>query len=448
MAPLTFADMYNMVAFLSKSDASTGFDQVVDFLNAHTIQYALVVNPTIYVSCIKQFWVMTTIKKCLSVKRTAWNEFSCSMASAVICVATGKGFSGFKTPLFASMLVQPQPQAAGEEEEVNISTAPAPPSPTTAPLTPPQDPTPTTYATPPASPLQEQPTTATDSSMSLLTTLMETCASLSQKVDELEQYKHTQALYILKLKKRVKKLENKRRSNHSRFRRLRKGRINQEEVNAASKGVNATEPTVFDDEEEVQIAAAGDKQEKADLKRAQVLQKQKYQNLKKKHVSITQARKNMIIYLKNMTGYKMEYFREMTYDKVKPMFKREYKKVQTLFKPDKDVKEPKKKRVAEEILLQESFKKLKAVKVSSSESTQETTFNDLKEMSEEDGQNMLKIIPVSEFKVKALQVKYPIIDWEIYTEVEEDNKMARDLVMKIFMKANKPKSRSLDTSSK
>nr|GEW17834.1 hypothetical protein [Tanacetum cinerariifolium] len=62
MAPLTFADMYNMVAFLSKSDVSEGFD-IVDFLHAHTIQYALVVNPTIYVSCIKQFWATATIKK-------------------------------------------------------------------------------------------------------------------------------------------------------------------------------------------------------------------------------------------------------------------------------------------------------------------------------------------------------------------------------------------------
>nr|GEU73417.1 hypothetical protein [Tanacetum cinerariifolium] len=33
-------------------------------------------------------------------------------------------------------------------------------------------------------------------------------------------------------------------------------------------------------------------------------------------------------------------------------------------------------------------------------------------------------------------------------QVEEDSEMARDLVMKIFMEANKPKSRSLDTSSK
>nr|GEX75701.1 hypothetical protein [Tanacetum cinerariifolium] len=33
-------------------------------------------------------------------------------------------------------------------------------------------------------------------------------------------------------------------------------------------------------------------------------------------------------------------------------------------------------------------------------------------------------------------------------QVEEDNEMARDLVMKIFMEANKPKSKSLDTSFK
>nr|GFB00623.1 hypothetical protein [Tanacetum cinerariifolium] len=63
MAPLTFADTHNMVAFLSNSDASTCFDQIVDFLNAHTIQYALVVNPTLYVLCIKQFWATTIIKK-------------------------------------------------------------------------------------------------------------------------------------------------------------------------------------------------------------------------------------------------------------------------------------------------------------------------------------------------------------------------------------------------
>nr|GEV67375.1 uncharacterized mitochondrial protein AtMg00810-like [Tanacetum cinerariifolium] len=63
MAPLTFADTNNMIVFLTKSNASEGFNQIVDFLTAHTIQYALLVNPIIYVSCIKQFWASVLIKK-------------------------------------------------------------------------------------------------------------------------------------------------------------------------------------------------------------------------------------------------------------------------------------------------------------------------------------------------------------------------------------------------
>nr|GEW42922.1 hypothetical protein [Tanacetum cinerariifolium] len=82
-------------------------------------------------------------------KRTAWNAFSCSMASAIICLATGrkfnfskyifdsmvrnvdspskflivgKGFSRVETPLFASMLVQPQAEV--EEDDVDVSAAP------------------------------------------------------------------------------------------------------------------------------------------------------------------------------------------------------------------------------------------------------------------------------------------------------------------------------------
>nr|GEX33335.1 hypothetical protein [Tanacetum cinerariifolium] len=416
MASLTFVDIHNMVAFFSKSDTSAGFDRIVDFLNAYTIQYALVVNPTIYVLCIKQFWATATIKKvndvvqlralldgkkvviseaiikrdlhlddaggvecfsneeifkelarmgyekppqkltfykaffstqwkflihtlvqCLSAKRTTWNEFSCSMASSVICLATGrkfnfskyifdcmvrnvdspskflmyphflqvvmdnqvdsitthntrytfiaftrkvfanmrrvgKGFSGVKTLLFALMLVPPLPHAEEEEEEeveVPIALAPSP-----AAL---QDPTLTPYAipiqdqpsTPYASPPQEQLTSPYDSTMPLLTTLMETRATLSQKVAKLEQDKHTQALEILQLKKRVKKRMH---PNRGKIEAIDadegitlvdvetqeevvamdakpQERINQEDVNAAGKGVSAAETTVFGNKE-------------------------------------------------------------------------------------------------------------------------------------------------------------------------------------------------------
>nr|GEW41918.1 hypothetical protein [Tanacetum cinerariifolium] len=274
-----------------------------------------------------------TLVQYVSAKRTAWNEFSCSMTSVVICLAT--------------------------KEEFEVPTAPNLPSPTPTPhATPPQ----VKPSTPLASPPQEQPTTTSESSMSHLTTLMETCAQEKGK-EVREEEEEVKVFRFQEVKKGWGKMKAIDADEDITLVDVEtqvdmdvelQGRIDQD-VSAATKDVSAAEPTIFDDEE-------------------------------------------------NMDGYMMEHFRGMTYEKVRPIFKREYKKVQTLFKPDKDVEEPKKKRVAKVTLLQESFKKLKAVEVSGSDSTQETPSNNLKEMSEEDVQNMLEIVLVSEFEVEALQV--------------------------------------------
>nr|GFB24952.1 hypothetical protein [Tanacetum cinerariifolium] len=50
----------------------------------------------------------------------------------------------------------------------------------------------------------------------------------------------------------------------------------------------------------------------------------KYQTLKKKPLTQAQARRNMIVYLKNMPGFKMDYFKGMTYNEIKPLFVRHY----------------------------------------------------------------------------------------------------------------------------
>ncbi|GJS51076.1 hypothetical protein Tco_0624438 [Tanacetum coccineum] len=97
----------------------------------------------------------------------------------------------------------------------------------------------------------------------------------------------------------------------------------------------------------------------------------RYQTLKKKPVSIAQERKNMMIYLKNMAGYKMGYFKGMSYDEIRPIFEKEYNKIQTLFKKDTEVEKTKTKKIVEETLLQESFKKLRIAEASRSEPIQE-----------------------------------------------------------------------------
>ncbi|GJX38394.1 hypothetical protein Tco_0251697 [Tanacetum coccineum] len=62
MSTPTFAETHNLVAFLEKPTESEGFEQIVDFLNANLIKYALTVNPTLYTSCIEQFWTSAKVK--------------------------------------------------------------------------------------------------------------------------------------------------------------------------------------------------------------------------------------------------------------------------------------------------------------------------------------------------------------------------------------------------
>ncbi|GJV87545.1 hypothetical protein Tco_1531483 [Tanacetum coccineum] len=51
-----------MVAYLKKTEGSEGFHQIVDFLNSSHIRYALIENPTIYISLIQQFWNTATAR--------------------------------------------------------------------------------------------------------------------------------------------------------------------------------------------------------------------------------------------------------------------------------------------------------------------------------------------------------------------------------------------------
>ncbi|GJT32742.1 hypothetical protein Tco_0923161 [Tanacetum coccineum] len=62
MSAPKFANSHNMVAFLAKSTKSDGFEQILDFLNVNPIKYALMFNPTIYTSCIEQFWATAKVK--------------------------------------------------------------------------------------------------------------------------------------------------------------------------------------------------------------------------------------------------------------------------------------------------------------------------------------------------------------------------------------------------
>nr|GEX50162.1 putative reverse transcriptase domain-containing protein [Tanacetum cinerariifolium] len=64
----------------------------------------------------------------------------------------------------------------------------------------------------------------------------------------------------------------------------------------------------------------------------------RYQALKRKPLTEAQARKNMMIYLKNMAGFKMNFFKSMTYSEIRPIFEKHYNSIRAfLEKEDEEV---------------------------------------------------------------------------------------------------------------
>nr|GEW47498.1 hypothetical protein [Tanacetum cinerariifolium] len=184
---------------IQKPTESDGFEQIVDFLNANPIKYALTVNPTIYTSCIQQFWDSTKVKivnedvhkrALINGKKIIVNEASIRH-DLKLQDAEGKSFSEIITPLFETMMVQ-APKEVGEglkRKETKI--------PHIEPQTKESVPTPS-----------NDPLPGGEDRMQL-TKLINLCTKLSDMVLSLGQINTNQVAEIEKLKKRVKKLEGK-----------------------------------------------------------------------------------------------------------------------------------------------------------------------------------------------------------------------------------------------
>nr|GEX04249.1 hypothetical protein [Tanacetum cinerariifolium] len=62
MARLAFYDYHNMITILEKYEHNVDFHQIVDFVEASHLRHTLTINPTVYVSHIRQFWSTARIK--------------------------------------------------------------------------------------------------------------------------------------------------------------------------------------------------------------------------------------------------------------------------------------------------------------------------------------------------------------------------------------------------
>nr|GEV88838.1 hypothetical protein [Tanacetum cinerariifolium] len=427
---------HTMIAYLTKSDVSEGFDQIIDFLNESSI--SLVRN----VDSFTKFYMYPQFLQ-LMIKAQV-GDLSSHIIKYSSPALTQK-------MLFLLLLLNPLYHHLHlllnhHHHYKNYLPPQVIPTPPSSPLADP--------SSPPQQQQPSQPTHDAEISLDLLHTLLETCTTLTRKVEALEQDKVTQALEIIKLKQRVKKLERKNKLKVSGLKRLRKdvslvnveikenadvqGRLEESgycccyhyccyysntaaTITAAPSAARRRNRVVIRDHEETATPSiiiyfepkSKDKGKGILVEEPKPLKKKekednavmRYQALKRKPQTDPQARKNMMIYLRNMARFKMDYFKGMSYDDIRPIFEKYFNSNVAFLEKVK------------EQLEEEASRALK--RASESQVEKATKKHKLDEEVEELKKH-LQIVSNDEddvyIEATPLARKVPVVDYEIYTE--------------------------------
>nr|GEV61437.1 retrovirus-related Pol polyprotein from transposon TNT 1-94 [Tanacetum cinerariifolium] len=344
-----------------------------------------------------------SIRRTLSAKTTSWNEFSSTMASAIICLASSQKF--------------------------NFSRLPSP---------------------------SNDPLPSGEDSLKLKE-LMDSCTNLSNKVLDLESevidIKTTYQEMIEKLEGRVERLEDKNRvlkelkNVHSTvdvddlmlndeepakvekvLEVVKAAKLMTEVVTTAGatkiniprrrKGIIIQDPKEITTTTTVQSKVqAKEKGKDILIEEPKPLKRQAQIELdeERKHVTQVQARRNMIVYLKNMAGFKMDYFKRMIYDEIRTIFEKHYNLNKAfLEKENEGVKVPKTKVMKEKDAEVESSKR-KGENLEQESEKKQKIEEKTKELRRD-----FQIVPDDDDDVYTdatpLASKIPITDYKIHTE--------------------------------
>nr|GEV78414.1 putative ribonuclease H-like domain-containing protein [Tanacetum cinerariifolium] len=321
---------------------------------------------TFYKAFFSSQWkfLIHTILQPLSAKCISWNEFSSIMASAVICLSTG-----VKTPLFEGMLVAREIEEQGDAEEQvqdDINDAAAQGADTAIEgddVHEPSIPSPT-LPTPPPQQSQDLPSTSQEVGTSQRIKSsddneMEDASNQGRMIDVLmvdkEDEKKTEKTMGAgddQVKGRQAKIYKIDMDYASKVLSMQEDEPKVQEVvdvvttaklitesKDKEKGIMVEEPKPMKKKQQVEMDEEYARKLHEELNKDidwdvaidHIKQKakenpyvQRYQMMKKRPQTEAQARRNMIMYLKNVVGFRLDYFKGMSYDNIRPIFEAKF----------------------------------------------------------------------------------------------------------------------------
>ncbi|GJS92522.1 hypothetical protein Tco_0799490 [Tanacetum coccineum] len=363
-----------------------------------------------------------------------------------------KGYTGVEIGLFPTMLTSPMPESSPtpSSSPSRITSSPSLLSePSTEPTFEPQPLPDAEYhvPSPNESPLHVVHSHGSDEGSLKLNELTNLVTKLSERIgvleDDLKKTKHTYSSAFTKLIHRGRIDEDPNitapinistaRETHSTTGRVVYGRRSKEARKDKGKAI-MTEPepkkkaqVARDEEIARQLFALDEERVTTDPKTTKDVDwndpsVQKYWDMKNKPKSEAQARKNMIVYLKNQSNYKMKYFEEMNYDEIRPIFEKIWDFNHNFVPMDLEIEKEKKKPAEFQEIEIEQIEKdttgkrkkfLPRKRTKSATKRQKVELDDEKE----DLKGYLDIVPREDVAVDidSLSTKYPIVDWKTYT---------------------------------
>nr|GEU80700.1 hypothetical protein [Tanacetum cinerariifolium] len=278
MTTPTFTKTYNLIAYFAKPAESEGFEQIIDFLYGSSVRYVLTTSPTIHTYCIKQFWLTAKVKTINDEVRV---------------------------------------QALIDAKRVIIK----------------------------ESSIRRTLKLDDEKGKAYNFDLQHSKKVLSmQDIDEEEPAKVEKVLEVVTTAKLIIKVVTTTEPTTTAAQapkasapRRRRGVVIKDPKEIASSVIVHIEVQSKDKGKGILIEEPKPLKGQAQIKADKAFARQ-YQALKRKPLTEAQAMKNMIIYHKNMVGFKMNFFKGMTYNKIRPLFEKHYNSTHAfLERVEKDV---------------------------------------------------------------------------------------------------------------